>query len=491
MLDYLWSNDMDINEVQRIEVPDGDFILELYQTNKTSEAVDVVDIYMNLNTLPSTVPERNATHDYDYGDHREVLAVTSALISDINSFCWGGKQATHNYACDWHPSLDTMITTLGSYGITGTIVMSSGMRKTTTLADVPFCSVLPHGALGLTSPDNRQALVKLGIPCPANRRRGRRALLSLSDGSSLAESPESVRAAESSVPAEGRDRLRGAGLSVGSPCGAHSDCDQTVVDPFLNHTGTFCGSVTAGASSTCQYCAFCQYDYEGVNGHCLAQCGISGDFPQCIDGEDLFKGFSCPSKYAFSVYQYNPVGSAPTVVPGSQPSLPEVTPHNFLVGPIVVTQLRNAQGPCSEVQSLPMRVFSNRTTCPLNRRDATPYGMDPAFLSSSADYDGKLSMGDFYVDSELQTIQTTFPGSVFLEKVPRARSARVSLVPRERSGGPFPRICVRRIAIVPCGRRCPTASTPTSTTATRTSARTGRSSRRATWTPLSSTLTAS
>ena len=419
MGDYIFANDMDINQVQRVEVPDGDFILELYQTQKTSEAVDLIDIYLNLNVLPSTVPRRNTTHDYDYGDPREILATSSALISDINNFCWGGDQTTHNYVCDWHPSLDTMVTALGSYGISGKIVMSTGMRNTVTLASVNFCSALPNGAAGLTDPTNRKALVDLGVPCPKNRRLGRRNLVS--PGSST-ESESQVRANPMplALGETGRAGLRAGGLRVTSPCFAHSDCDQTVPDPFLNHTGLFCGTITPGAAATCQYCAFCQYDSEGVDGHCLDQCGISGDFPQCMDASGLFgDGFACPSTYNFSVYRYNPPGSPPVVQPGSQPSLPEITPHNYLVGPIMITQIRSKQGPCSDVQSLPMRVFSNRTTCPSGGRDGTPYGMDPAFLSSSSIYNGKLSMAGFYDPSELKTITSTFSsGSVFSEQVP-------------------------------------------------------------------------
>jgi hypothetical protein len=212
--------------------------------------------------------------------------------------------------------------------------------------------------------------------------------------------------------------VRAAGLPVGAPCAAHSDCDQTVEDPFVNHTGTFCGLV-GGKGPSCSYCAFCQNNYDGVDGRCAAQCGLDGEFPQCVDAGGLVAGFSCPSTHAFSVYEYSPAGNPPKVQPPSQPSLPEITPHNYLVGPIMVSQTRRRQGPCSDVQSLPMRVFANRTTCPASGRDSAPYGMDPAFLSASTIYDGKLSIADYYNGSEVKTVVTAFSsGSTFTDQVP-------------------------------------------------------------------------
>ena len=217
---------------------------------------------------------------------------------------------------------------------------------------------------------------------------------------------------------EGDVNVRAAGLPVGAPCAAHSDCDQTVEDPFVNHTGTFCGLV-GGKGPSCSYCAFCQNNYDGVDGRCAAQCGLDGEFPQCVDAGGLVAGFSCPSTHAFSVYEYSPAGNPPKVQPPSQPSLPEITPHNYLVGPIMVSQTRRRQGPCSEVQSLPMRVFANRTTCPASGRDSAPYGMDPAFLSASTIYDGKLSIADYYNGSEVKTVVTAFSsGSTFTDQVP-------------------------------------------------------------------------
>mmetsp|Transcript_30441 Transcript_30441/g.81000 ORF Transcript_30441/g.81000 Transcript_30441/m.81000 type:complete len:1277 (+) Transcript_30441:517-4347(+) len=401
MGDYLWDQDVDANTIRRVEVPDGEFQLYLYQTQKTSEAVDLVDIYQALNTVPSTVPARSAERDFDYGDPREYLATTSALISDINQYCWGPNQAAHNYVCDWHPSLDTTITALASYGVAGSVLMSTGMRKTSTLAEVNFCGALPQGSLGLTNTSNRDYLRSLAIACPHRRRLPPPMTQSLSE-SAGADTPRAV----------------GTG-AVGSRCVAHSQCDQSVRDPFYNHTGLFCARSSSSVDyGTCAYCAFCQADSAGIS-PCLAQCGLVGDAPECISAARLVADFQCQSTFNFSVYRFNPPGQAPTVVPGSQPTLPELTQHNLLVGPLMITQVRRAHVPCSDAGNGPLRALVNRTSC-LGPRDGSPFGVDPTYLPASQTYNGKLLMSDAYnVSTEVRAISTTASsGTVFTKMAP-------------------------------------------------------------------------
>jgi hypothetical protein len=316
-----------------------------------------------------------------------------------------------------------MITALGSYGIKGSIVMSTGMRKTTTLASVDFCSALPNGALGLTSQDNRELLVNAGVPCPS-RRQGKLSGVDDDPDFMMLASRESSRkkihpkGQDLAVPQKETASIRaGPKLDFGASCMSHTECNS-VSDPF-NQSAIPNAICWQGDNSgnKCAFCSFCQN--EVFDGSCFERCPGLTNFPQCIDASKLVSSFSCTPTYNFSLYRFATPENVPTVQPRSQPSLPELTPHNFIVGPIMISQIRKSQGPCSDVLSLPLRVFSNQTTCARDAKDSTPFGMDPTFLSASSIYDGKISIESLYDDSEVQTVKTVFDsGASFSERIP-------------------------------------------------------------------------
>lgn len=87
---YIFNTDQAADQSLLVEVPDGELTLHLYQTRKMSEAIDTGDMFTQIFTVPSTLPERTAPSDFTYGDVREALASAAVLQKQINDYCWGG-----------------------------------------------------------------------------------------------------------------------------------------------------------------------------------------------------------------------------------------------------------------------------------------------------------------------------------------------------------------------------------------------------------------
>ena len=73
------------NSPKVLEVPDGELELQLYQTKKISDLLDITDITENRPFGPvfneDTVPERvEGIPDVAYGDKREALAAQSEHV---------------------------------------------------------------------------------------------------------------------------------------------------------------------------------------------------------------------------------------------------------------------------------------------------------------------------------------------------------------------------------------------------------------------------
>lgn len=178
MGDYIFAEDMPCNDTFLVDVPDGKFTLNLYQTNKLSQQIDSGDIYKNIYTLPDTLPERTATSDFAYGDKREAIATQAVLMDQINQHCWGGlldlsvpAQKATFFKCLFRPSADTYLRVMGSYGITGVVSMSNGTKGRAVLVEVPYCGLVKDGNKGLRKNINKAELLGAAAACPASRRR--------------------------------------------------------------------------------------------------------------------------------------------------------------------------------------------------------------------------------------------------------------------------------------------------------------------------------
>ena len=78
----------------------------------------------------------------------------------------------------------------------------------------------------------------------------------------------------------------------------------------------------------------------------------------------------------------------------------------MLLGPLVLTQRRRRAGRCPNRQNAALDAFFVRVDCRLDEVDGTPYGRDPVFLPSSAIYNGKLEVRDYYAASEVIAAST-------------------------------------------------------------------------------------
>ena len=105
-----------------------------------AQLVDIAAIESAYKMPPSTIPDRNATLDWAYGDVREVLAVGQYTAERTQLYCLnrnGGLYAARmdDAACrdsDWpypqgYPNyfspLDVSLQMLGSYGVTGDLTV--------------------------------------------------------------------------------------------------------------------------------------------------------------------------------------------------------------------------------------------------------------------------------------------------------------------------------------------------------------------------------
>ena len=108
------------------------------QTNKVSEMADIASIASLYLIAPSTIPKRNVSLDWAYGDRAEVYAVSYTLLQSLRSYCLnriGGVYSAllKDEACmdsiypypqgfpNYYSRLETALQLLTSYGIEGNI----------------------------------------------------------------------------------------------------------------------------------------------------------------------------------------------------------------------------------------------------------------------------------------------------------------------------------------------------------------------------------
>ena len=146
MNDYIYAEDQVAGKgIVVVDVPDGKMSLKLYQTNKISEVVDTTTIQDYLGFSPPTVPPRQATNDFAYGDPREVIAASALLMKQVQDYCWGMDPSNFDFMCLLHPITDSLYKSLASYGPQGTVSMPNGTKDRIELVNAGFCGMLPNG----------------------------------------------------------------------------------------------------------------------------------------------------------------------------------------------------------------------------------------------------------------------------------------------------------------------------------------------------------
>mmetsp|Transcript_40849 Transcript_40849/g.83567 ORF Transcript_40849/g.83567 Transcript_40849/m.83567 type:complete len:1272 (-) Transcript_40849:1118-4933(-) len=422
------------------DVPDGKLTLHMYQTEIISTQVDEKSIYDYLYMTQATLPTRQAKSDFDYGDKREAIASGSILLKQLFDYCWGGSMSmddldSFDMGCVTYPDQDTQIRVFGSYGLQGQITTANGTRDKTVLADVGFCGFVPNGVEGIRNTANKAWIQEASVDCGARRDLD---MVPEDQPSSNHPSARPLPKISREVYAALKERLdREAGdwpreavhsaerklaqlvaSPLWGPCIQHSDCDQSQFDRFSGYPGMFCDAV-----GSCQICSFCQLDgVHAINNLCPQSfCPGSGNYPGCISAEALASNWSCPSTHDFEVWTYNEPGTSVEVKEPPKPQLRYVTPFNKLVGAIMVTQTRRTPSNCTEVINEFVQAFSTADPCISDAKDGTPYGLDPVFLPTSGEYDGKLSPEDFFSDHERMQLtfkKTTTEGETVTEKIP-------------------------------------------------------------------------
>ena len=447
MGDFLFANDMNPNVKSVVDVPDGNLTLHLYQTASMSSVIDFQQIYDHLGVIDSTLPPRSASTDFAYGDPREFLSASTVLIDAINTYCWTGV-GKPDPNCLVYPPYDIMLHVLGSYGLSGTITMSDGMRGVNTLISLPFCSAVPNRTAGLSDPANKRFILNTSTPCPARRAftEDRKSITSaLSEQTNVSvdiDVVEDVRSIGSRRkgpmclnppdPVTGAvDCSSGLDLACGLyyyqvcilklppymawqvDCTTHSDCAAAYQAPYCTIAGS------------CAPCGFCQVDADDSVDQVCPQdvCPGSGHWPRCISGialSDPITPSSCPVQVPFSVWAFHEVNSFVDVMPTPSNKVRFVTPSNLLIGSIVVTQRRGKLQACTNHGKSSVKTFFNSSLCRTTTLDGTPYGLDPSFLPSSSIYNGKLEIVNFYSETEIIASSTSTVAGVNVTTRPTA-----------------------------------------------------------------------
>jgi hypothetical protein len=196
-------------------------------------------------------------------------------------------------------------------------------------------------------------------------------------------------------------------VSQGGSCRSHYHCTPT---------GLFCSS-----KKVCESCRLCSTDkFDSIDGTCPQDlCPKSGGFPECVDSDKLLKDIKkCQASYPFSVWSYVDAKTevVPEVQPKAQPRPKYVTPHNRLVGALMVTQKRRRQANCSVDNSRMQKYLdTSRTTCQSHDdMDPSPFSLDPTFQRFSEElYNGKLEVDSTYFDIERAADKDNSPYAFF------------------------------------------------------------------------------
>ena len=85
--DYIFLGDQQEGQAT-VDLMDGVYWFELYQTGQSSLNVSAEDMYLNGYIVAGTVPKREAQTAYQYGDYREFLSTTVAMMDAMYNYCY-------------------------------------------------------------------------------------------------------------------------------------------------------------------------------------------------------------------------------------------------------------------------------------------------------------------------------------------------------------------------------------------------------------------
>lgn len=120
----------------------------------------------------------------------------------------------------------------------------------------------------------------------------------------------------------------------------------------------------------------------------------------CYDASRLYLNFKCASKYSFQVWRYGDIGRAVNVRDTStKMAARTLTPFNNLIGSLVITQYKRMAVDCELSSNADINKLISQYPCQ-GGKQTKPFGSDPAFLSFSSLYNGKLSPLNFYNTTE-------------------------------------------------------------------------------------------
>jgi hypothetical protein len=152
--DYLFDRDMQEGEDATVNVLDGTYYLELYQTQKVSTLFSKESFFSNSFILANTVPPREAKTDFAYGDYREFLAVSASIVDSAVNYCFGPDlpllpSGEWDSECDHFFQESFFVRAFSGYGLSGSVSVRSGNQEPVSLVDVSYCGVFPNGSMGL------------------------------------------------------------------------------------------------------------------------------------------------------------------------------------------------------------------------------------------------------------------------------------------------------------------------------------------------------
>ena len=89
-----------------------------------------------------------------------------------------------------------------------------------------------------------------------------------------------------------------------------------------------------------------------------------------------------------------------TLRPVAPPPQRTMTPFNYVVGGLVLTQYTRRPAACPYTNGAAVGVLTSQFSCQAPAVAGAPFGEDPAFLPSSPLYDGRLAPADYYAADE-------------------------------------------------------------------------------------------
>jgi len=218
---------------------------------------------------------------------------------------------------------------------------------------------------------------------------------------------------------------------------------------FFGAVGTLNSANSISTTDLLAYyepCELAPADIEAAN---LGRTCPSSDFiypsaSTCYNATRLFENWQCSSCRTVDIRSFTSPGEPVNTRPTKQPQRP-VSPFNYIISGIAIEQTRAVQTPCAppsgearfgcdvKCQEDRKRIFGSfyeQSMCVEGTNvSSAPFGIDPAFLSSSSVFSGKLHPEDVgYDDGDLTTAGVPFGFFSSAYKIPdRFGSDAISL----------------------------------------------------------------